>query len=55
MAPDGASVVVMAYSMTRFHRHREPLMAWHHFSLLFTFLLAIIILLALVLLPPAAH
>jgi hypothetical protein len=52
MAP---SVVVMAYLMTRSHRHREPFVAWHHFSLLFTFLLAIIILLALVLLPPAAH
>jgi hypothetical protein len=45
----------MAYLMTRFHRHREPAMAWHRFSLLFSFLLAIIILLALTLLPPAAH
>lgn len=45
----------MAYLMTRLHRHREPFMAWHRFSLLFTFLLAILILLAIMLLPPAAH
>ena len=45
----------MAYLMTRFHRHREPGMSWHHFSLVFTFLLVIMILLAIVLLPTAAH
>jgi hypothetical protein len=45
----------MAYLMTRSHRHREPFMAWHRFSLLFTFLLAILILLAITLLPTAAH
>ncbi len=45
----------MAYLMTRFHRHREPFTPWHHFSLLFSFLLAILILLAMTLLPTAAH
>jgi hypothetical protein len=45
----------MAYLTSHFHRHREPSMAWHRFSLLFSFLLAMIILLAITLLPPAAH
>lgn len=46
--------------MVHFHplrsRHpHEPVVAWQRFSLLFTFLLVILILLAIVLLPPAAH
>jgi hypothetical protein len=45
----------MAYLMKRFHHHREPSIGWHRFSLLFTILLVLMILLAITLLPPAAH